>query len=139
FPYGYIGKSLGIIINFLLNIQFKALEIFTYFPKLTLKIASPSIFEILFYYLALFIIFDSIRIEKLNKSLVKSIIVYLLLLILINGFVFNLNSSLNIEFIDIGQGDSILIRTLDGSYLIDTGGNIFGNFHIGENLLLPYL
>ncbi len=47
---------MGTIIDFLLNMQFKAIEIFTYFPKLTLKISSPSIFGILLYYLILFII-----------------------------------------------------------------------------------
>ena len=139
FPYGYMGNSFGIIINLLLNIQFKAIEVFTYFPKLTLKIPSPSIIEIIFYYLILFIIFGSIKIYKLNKSTVKSIIIYLLLIILINTAIFNLNHSIAIEFIDVGQGDSILIKTLDGNYLIDTGGNIFGNFDIGENILLPYL
>ncbi|NMA86903.1 MAG: ComEC family competence protein, partial [Tissierellia bacterium] len=58
FPYGYMGNSMGTIIDFLLNMQFKAIEIFTYFPKLTLKISSPSIFGILLYYLLLFIIFS---------------------------------------------------------------------------------
>lgn len=50
-----------------------------------------------------------------------------------------LDNSLTIEFIDVGQGDSILIRGKEGNYLIDTGGDIFGQFHVGENILLPYL
>ena len=32
-----------------------------------------------------------------------------------------------------------MISTKKGDYLIDTGGNLFGSFDIGKNILLPYL
>lgn len=134
-----IGNSIGIIINFLLNMEFLGIEILSSFPKLTLKFSSPSILGILLYYLLLFILFGSIKIEKLNKYIVKSIVVYLILILIINLFYLSLDQSLNIKFIDVGQGDSILIQTQEGNYLIDTGGNIFGNFDIGKNILYPYL
>lgn len=69
----------------------------------------------------------------------KAIVFYLLFLILLNSFFINFDSSLSIDFIDVGQGDSILLRTKEGNYLIDTGGNIFGDFDVGERILLPYL
>jgi len=89
--------------------------------------------------LLLFILFGSIRIEKLNKIYSKSIVVYLILILIVNLFCLSFDQSLNIKFIDVGQGDSILIQTQEGNYLIDTGGNIFGNFDIGKNILYPYL
>lgn len=136
---GYISKSIGIILNFLLDIQFLGIEILGLFPKLTFRLPSPSIIEIILYYVLVFIVFGSIKIRKLNKSLAKVIVFYLLLLIAINLFNLNLDQSLNIKFIDVGQGDSILIQTKSADYLIDTGGNIFGNFDIGKNILQPYL
>lgn len=136
---GYISKSIGIILNFLLDIQFLGIEILGFFPKLTFRLPSPSIIEIILYYVLVFIVFGSIKIRKLNKSLAKVIVFYLLLLIAINLFNLNLDQSLNIKFIDVGQGDSILIQTKSADYLIDTGGNIFGNFDIGKNILQPYL
>ena len=44
---------------------------------------------------------------------------------------------MEIHFIDVGQGDSILLRTRWDDYLIDTGGNIFDSFDIGKILLCP--
>ena len=134
-----IQKFIGIIMDFLLNIEFLGIEILSSFPKLTLKLSSPSILGILLYYLLLFILFGSIRIEKLNKYIAKSIVVYLILILIVNLFCLSFDQSLNIKFIDVGQGDSILIQTQEGNYLIDTGGNIFGNFDIGKNILYPYL
>lgn len=139
FPFGYLGGSIGRIINFLLNIQFNIMEILNYFPRLILKLPSPTIIEITLYYFLLFIIFGTIRIRKLNKNVMKTVVIYLLLIVVINITLFNLDESISIRFIDVGQGDSILIKTQRGNFLIDTGGNIFGDFDIGENILQPYL
>lgn len=133
------ASSIGLIVNFLLNIQFYGIELFNYFPYLTLRLSSPSIMEIFIYYIFIFILFDVLKIRNLNKRVTKAIIFYLLFLIIINSFAISLNQRLDANFIDVGQGDSILLNTKEGNYLIDTGGNIFGNFDIGENILIPYL
>ena len=50
------------------------------------------------------------------------------------------DKSLNIFFIDVGQGDSTLIITENNkNILIDSGGTEFGEDKIGKNTLLPYL
>ena len=134
-----IAKSIGLIIDFLLNIQSYGIELFNYFPYLTLRLSSPSIMEILVYYIFIFILFGVLNIKRLNKRVTKAIIFYLLFLIIINSFSIGFNQKLDINFIDVGQGDSILLNTKEGYYLIDTGGNIFGNFDIGKNILIPYL
>lgn len=42
--------------------------------------------------------------------------------------------------IDVGQGDCTLIKTIQNkTILIDGGGSEFGNFDVGESILLPYL
>lgn len=139
FPYGYLGWSAGRVIDFLLAIQLKIMEALNYFPILNLRMASFSLLEILAYYLILSLLFRIIRVRRLNKYLVKSISLYLLVLIVFNLFVISLDESIGLDFIDVGQGDSILIRTQGGAYLLDTGGNIFGDYDIGENIVLPYL
>ena len=48
--------------------------------------------------------------------------------------------NLNIFFIDVGQGDSTLIRTpFNKTILIDGGGSLSENYDVGKNVLLPYL
>jgi competence protein ComEC len=62
---------------------------------------------------------------------------YLLLLIImlfIHTNVINLDNE--VHFLDVGQGDSILLRLKRKNYLIDTGGN--RNYDLSDNLLIPY-
>lgn len=50
------------------------------------------------------------------------------------------NNKLTIFFIDVGQGDSMLIQTPSHkTILIDGGGSETGSFDVGEKTLIPYL
>jgi competence protein ComEC len=47
---------------------------------------------------------------------------------------------LKVYFIDVGQGDSTLIKTpMNNTILIDGGGSINSEFDVGKNTLIPYL
>lgn len=135
----YIASSIANITNIILNFQALVSEILNSFPILVLKIPSPSIDNIIIYYIVIFTLFASINIRKLPKEIVKVMVVYLIFLITFNYTYISFDNSLTIEFIDVGQGDSALIKTKEGNYLIDTGGSIFGSYDIGKNVLLPYL
>ena len=50
-----------------------------------------------------------------------------------------INNDVRVNFIDIGQGDSCLIRSRNKNILIDTGGITFGKGDNGKGVLLPYL
>ncbi|MFC3882990.1 DNA internalization-related competence protein ComEC/Rec2 [Bacillus songklensis] len=75
----------------------------------------------------------------------------LLLLLLFQYFQFNMNPQGRVTFIDVGQGDSILIELpyRRGVYLIDTGGSMpFARepwqvkrkpFEVGKHVLVPFL
>lgn len=135
----YIIKAMGIIIDILLNLQFKFMEILYNFPILNIKIFSPNVLLIFFYYILVLIIFRVIRIDRINKKIIKSLTIYLLIIILINTVLIFNDKSIQVHFIDVGQGDSILIRSQRGNYLVDTGGTTFGKSYVGKNILIPYL
>lgn len=48
-------------------------------------------------------------------------------------------NEVNINFIDIGQGDACLVRGKQNNILIDTGGITFGKGDNGKSVLIPYL
>lgn len=50
----------------------------------------------------------------------------------------SLYSSMDIVFLDVGQGDAIYIRQGNTHVLLD-GGNRFGSYDVGESVLLPFL
>ena len=52
----------------------------------------------------------------------------------------NIDGKLKIYFIDVGQGDSMLVKTVIGkNILIDGGGSKDSDYDIGEKILVPYL
>lgn len=52
----------------------------------------------------------------------------------------NIPKNLEINFVDVGQGDSTFIITPKGkSILIDGGGSFSKEFDVGKSTLLPYI
>lgn len=83
---------------------------------------------------------SSIQIKKRLTNYKKILAILTIILILTINIIPILNKDLEIYFINVGQGDSTLIKTpQDKHILIDGGGSEFGNFDVGENILLPYL
>jgi len=51
-----------------------------------------------------------------------------------------LDGRLQVTFLDVGQGDAIVVRAPTGrTWMVDTGGSFDGGFDIGETVLGPYL
>ncbi len=134
-----LTSLMGCILDFILSMQFKLVNILYKLPIGILKVPSPNIIEIFLYYTFLLIVFKVINIDGFSFNIKKSIIYYLVILILFNFLVLLNDKSIGINFIDVGQGDSVLINTKRGSYLVDTGGNVIDSFDIGKNITLPYL
>lgn len=75
--------------------------------------------------------------RKQKNKYIKIIILILLIIIIILIFI---PKNLQINFIDVGQGDSCFIITPNNkTILIDGGGNELGNFDVGKSTLLPYI
>ena len=110
----------------------------SYFEKITdffsnIKFLSFSICKMnIFLIIKNYIIFIYI-LKRKKKLIYKIIIVIISLTFLINnGRIVNNEVSI----LDVGQGDSSLIRLKNKNILIDTGGNI--NYDISKNILIPY-
>lgn len=105
---------------------------------------TPKIWQILIYYLIIIIYFFKDDIQKVYPKILdnyKKIIIFLIILTLLPyGLAVIPTNKLEIHFIDVGQGDSMLIITPSKKkILVDGGGSEFGTFDVGKQTLLPYL
>ena len=139
FVFGYMNSFVGPIVDFVLSLQFSILKKLDMVNFNIVKFPSPELVTIILFYIMLAIIFKIIDIRKLKNPIIKMSIVYFSLLIVYSICIFTFKNNSEIHFIDVGQGDAILIRTKGRDYLMDTGGSIFGDFDIGKNITLPYL
>ncbi|KPU44134.1 ComEC family competence protein [Oxobacter pfennigii] len=132
--------AIGVIVNYAVQIILYFTGIISSLPLSKLIITTPSITTIIIYYMVIALIFNLIALNEKQKKLFK----YLVLAILTADIIiFMLPSPLTIKFVDVGQGDCILISTPDKKNILIDGGGINSNFNsgidIGEDVVVPYL
>ncbi|MDD4036668.1 MAG: DNA internalization-related competence protein ComEC/Rec2, partial [Bacilli bacterium] len=138
FIFPFLDKLLYIFTKLMEYLSFQLIKI-----NSTIILSKPNLFIVLIYYLLITYVLYSIKKGK------KYPIVYLLLFILFHYFSPFFNPNTYLTMIDVGQGDSILIRLSHnrGNILIDTGGdfNYRENWQIknkeyslGCDTLIPY-
>ena len=143
-----IAQILSYFLNIILQLFIQIAKFCSNLPFSQILLPTPKIWQIILYYFLLFYIYNcgkkQVNREKplcyLNKY--KKIIIILLILLLLSPYIFQKLPIpyLTINFIDVGQGDSILIQTPSRkTILIDGGGSELGSFDVGEKTLLPYL
>ena len=90
-------------------------------------------FILYFIFLIVFLYFKEINFKQVyRKILLASSLTFIFYLLPIEN-----QFSVKISFINVGQGDSTLIRYKNKSYLIDTGGNL--TMDLATQCLIPYL
>lgn len=89
----------------------------------------------IFIYVALLIIFEIIMDKWRGKK--GRITGFAVLLISILILIYNPRPELSMTFLDVGQGDGIVIRTRQGNFLIDGGST--DKKEIGKYTIIPYL
>ncbi len=141
----FVAKILAIPLQLLLKI-FLQIAVFTSnLPFSQIKVITPKISWLLFYYaiLALFIFQQNRRkILKQAKRITRKKQIAILLIIILCVFTFKqIPQPFKINFIDVGQGDSMLVTTPNGKTILIDGGGSKDNesFDVGENTLIPYL
>ena len=141
-----LANFLSIILNILLKILILIADVSAKIPFSKIYVKTPSIVFIVFYYLCVCLFLWIIsknkkyKFEKrfISKIKSKKIISILIIIVLLFQIIKINSNNFTIYFIDVGQGDSILITTVyRKNILIDGGGS--ENFDVGEQTLLPYL
>jgi competence protein ComEC len=131
--------ALAPILNWLLNLQRYMIDLLSFLPIEALGVASPSLHQIILYVFFLIVVLKWRYISYFNIRIMKVIVAYLLLISAMGLLHVFESTNTEIHFIDVGQGDSALVRVEGRDYLIDTGGAIFGSYDPGEAITLPYL
>lgn len=110
-------------------------------PIAFINVVSPSLLVLACFYFAILILSD----EK--PSWVKNVPIWCAILILLpilhSTFLPMIQNDLKLVFLDVGQGDSIYIKTPDEKHiLVDGGGRLFDSergFEPGEDIVVPFL
>lgn len=144
----FIFKPIAILISIFLNPLLQLILILAKFfgnlPFSQILVPTPKIWQIILYYLLLYLIFFKAPniLKQFNITKYKKNIFSILIFLIILPYILKIfpDNKLTINFIDVGQGDSMLIQTPSKKkILIDGGGSEFGTFDVGEKTLLPYL
>ena len=135
----------GIIanINYLvLNLITLIAKLFSSLPYAFIYVAQPSILVIILYYLTVLFIIkmfnEKILWQKIRKKAVLIVLSITLIIIIIQ--VFYPTDNLKVNYINVGQGDCILIEAPNKiNILIDGGGTPQSDFDVGSKIVIPYL
>lgn len=140
-----LAKLISVFLQPILQMLIGIAEISSELPFSQILVPTPKIWQIILYYvLLIFISFSPYKHFKRSEFLhqYQKVIVSLLLFFIILPYILPIipTNQLVISFIDVGQGDSMLIQTPSHkTILIDGGGSETGSFDVGEKTLIPYL
>ena len=115
---------------------------FSLLPFAFIYVAQPSIMVIALYYLTVFFIIEIFYKKILSRKIKKkaTLIVLSVILLIIIVQVFYPADNLKVNFINVGEGDCILIEAPNKiNILIDGGGTPQSDFDVGSKIVIPYL
>ena len=140
-----LAKLISLLLYPILQILIWIARVSSNLPFSQIFVPTPKIWQILLYYLVLIVIFFHKAKLFLKYSFMlkyRKAIIAMLLLLVISPSILQIipDNKLTISFIDVGQGDSMLIQTPSRkTILIDGGGSETGSFDVGEKTVIPYL
>lgn len=127
-----LAKVISYFIYSIISFVIFSASLFAHTPGSSILLPTPSIFVIILYYVIIY-----------NLLFIKNRKVYILsFLIVIALIILNIipRKYINVNMIDVGQGDAIYIETPNRkNILIDSGGTEGSDYDIGENVLVPYI
>jgi competence protein ComEC len=138
FVFGVGASAVELLAEFMICIND-----FFYLPGVGfISVVSPSVFLLLVYYGSFFCFSSELFRVLYQRNNRRAIILICTIIIgssaLIHFAIGSENPGAGLIFLDVGQGDSLHIKTPGGkNILIDGGGS--QNYNVGQNVLLPYL
>ncbi len=132
--------------TFLLNINsfitlalLRVLSFLSSFPLASLFVTTPTAFEIALLY-SLLCLTVHLRRGKRVRYLFLGLCILLTFDLIVWSLEDTFRKDLTLTFIDVGQGDSILIEFPGGRRMLIDGGGLYDErFDIGKNVLAPFL
>ncbi len=111
-------------------------------PGASVLVGHISIGMVFVYYLSVILIFAILRMIRIGKTEREGPILYLMLAAVLSLTVvyevYSYDKSLKVVYMDVGQGDGVLLRTSShGGILIDGGSS--SNKRVGEYVMVPVL
>ena len=133
-------SPLFIILNIMLKILISIAHICSLIPFSKIYVVTPNVVLIIFFYLFLHLLVKKQNSMILSKKTIAFFTIAIVILNFIYPVITSKRDNLEINFIDVGQGDSTLISVSNKTILIDGGGSSYGEtFDVGEQTLFPYL
>jgi len=138
-----IAQLFSLFNEVLINLLLIAGKKLSSLPFAYQHVAQPGLASIILYYIIILTVFYSIHFWAKYDLLKKKrrfwlIVSFSFILIFIN--VLFPSSLLAVHFINVGQGDCILVQTPQKkNILIDGGGTPYSDYDIGKNIVIPYL
>ena len=129
----FIGGSVYVILKIFEFVSFIAAKL----PLANIHTGNLGlIFAFLYYILIILLVQNKISQFK-TRILILADLAAVFVLLLGNRFIYHKNY---MDFIDVGQGDCMVLRTYDGGvYVFDTGGYVSEGENTGKKIVLPYL
>jgi competence protein ComEC len=134
----FLAQMLAKGINFLINILLKCSHLLDWVPSISYRIPTPHTATIFGYFLFLLFLLLPLKIKWQKLTTFFCFLAFLVILI---TYPFpSHSSSLKVSFIDVGQGESMLIE-FPGykKMLVDGGGFPKNSYDIGERVVSPFL
>jgi competence protein ComEC len=131
---GWLAEGLRVAINGLVSLS-HVLDSFTFF---SFRIPTPHLVTIAGYYIFSSLLLFSFKKKKWKWPLAAAFLTFFVLLV---TYPFPpVSKELKVTFIDVGQGDSILVEFPGKKkMLVDGGGLPSNDFNIGERVVSPFL
>jgi len=138
-----LASILALLNQYLISLLVGTTNFLSSLPFAYQFVRKPGITLTLYYYFIILLFFYALHCWSQLNLITKKRIFWTItssgFIVLFMQIISPLNS-LSVHFLNVGYGDSILIKTpQEKNILIDGGGTPFHDFDVGENIVLPYL
>jgi competence protein ComEC len=134
----FLAQLLAKGIESLINLLISCSHLFDRFSLISYRIPTPHLMTIIGYFLFFLLLLLPAKIKRQKLVLIFLFLVFFTVLI---SYPFpSLSKDLKLTFIDVGQGESVLLEFPGHKkMLIDGGGHPEGTFDMGEQVVSPFL